>query len=168
MYVHIINARTTDTRRINIIAMYKYYYRFSNSVTLCLIEQAKFSHDDFYTNIDWIFKLNEICISNGNSTNTLTNCIQCAFGVYFLKILQNTWTVIECLRHDMLYQKNTIWIMLKCNITHSNRIVSALLEAWVLFTTKPCSTHTKCDWSLYCVVFCLMCLFRIMTAVWKL
>ena len=110
MYVHIINARTTDTRRINIIAMYKYYYHFPNSVTLCLIEQAKFSHDDFYTNIHWIFKLNEICISNRNPTNTLTNCIQCAFGVNFLKILQFTWTVIECLRHekiitfDVLYQ----------------------------------------------------------------
>ena len=113
MYVQVCTyhkCSDSDTRHINVIAMYRYYYHFPNIVTLCLIEQAKFSHDDFYTNIDWIFKLNEICISNRNSTNTLTNCIQCAFGVNFLKILQFTWTVIECLRHekiitfDVLYQ----------------------------------------------------------------
>ena len=55
--------------------------------------RLKFSHDDFQTYSDWIFKINEICISNRKPTNTLTNRIQRAFGVYFFKILQNTWTV---------------------------------------------------------------------------
>ena len=28
-----------------------------------------------------------------------------------------------------------------------------LIELCVLFTTKPCSTHTICDWSLYFLIF---------------
>ena len=55
--------------------------------------RLKCSHDDVQTDSDWIFKINEICIWNGKPTNTLTNRIQSAFGVYFFKILQNTWTV---------------------------------------------------------------------------
>ena len=48
--------------------------------------RLKFSHDDFQTDSDWTFKINEICMSNRKPTNTLTNRIQSAFGVYFFKI----------------------------------------------------------------------------------
>ena len=44
--------------------------------------RLKCSHDYFQTDSDWIFKINEICISNRKPTNTLTNRIQSAFGVF--------------------------------------------------------------------------------------
>ena len=34
----------------------------------------------------------------------------------------------------------------------NNACMSHLIEVCILFTTKPCSTHTKCDWSLYCLI----------------
>ena len=33
-----------------------------------------------------------------------------------------------------------------------------LIEVFILFTTKPCSTHTKCDWSLYCFIAIGQCI----------
>ena len=43
--------------------------------------------------------------------------------------------------------------MLACHITLSNRFCMHCLLNWsVHFVTKLCSTHTKCDWSLYCLV----------------
>ena len=47
------------------------------------------------------------------------------------------------------------WIMLACHITLSNRFflyTVSLIEECILFTTNSCSTHPKCDWSLYCLV----------------
>ena len=52
------------------------YYKFSNSVTLHFNERYKFSQDDHNKDIDWIFSINEICISNTNQT---IQCIQCVF-----------------------------------------------------------------------------------------
>ena len=63
------------------------------SVTLVSASRLNFSHDDFQTDSDWFFKINDICVSNRKPGYTLTNRIQSAFSVYFFKILQNTWTV---------------------------------------------------------------------------
>ena len=41
----------------------------------------------FLTDINWIFKINEICISNRKPANTLNNRNQCVFDEYFLQIL---------------------------------------------------------------------------------
>ena len=55
-----------------------FYYHFLNSVSLfALASWLKFLYYDSYTDIDWIFKLNEIIILK-KPTNTLTNRIQCA------------------------------------------------------------------------------------------
>ena len=119
--------------------------------------RLKFSHDDFQTDSDWIFKINDICISNRKSINTLTNRIQSAFGVFFFKTLQNTCKIASKTRAivniDMLFYMNN-----DC-ISHyafkSNFLCTVfLIEVCIWFTTKPCSTHTKCDWSLYCL-FCV-------------
>ena len=73
-------------RRVNtIIFQTPWHFAFAS--------RLKFSHDDVYTDIDWIFKINEINISNRKPTNTLTNRIQPSFDEYFLQILQITWIV---------------------------------------------------------------------------
>ena len=46
----------------------------------------------------------------------------------------------------------SIWIMLTCNIMHC-----LLNQSVCLFTTKPYSTHTKYDWLVYWLAFCLIC-----------
>ena len=51
-------------------------WRFSSA------SRRKLSHDDFYTDIDWIFKINEIWISKRKLTNTLTNHNQCVPWVF--------------------------------------------------------------------------------------
>ena len=70
--------------------MGSYAYQFK---VLLFSEQRETSlqrADDFQKDIDWIFKINEICISNRKQTKTLTNRIQCAFDEYFFQILQKT------------------------------------------------------------------------------
>ena len=44
------------------------YYHFPNSMTLASASGLKFSHNNHNKDIDWIFNLNEICISNKNQT----------------------------------------------------------------------------------------------------
>ena len=73
-------------RRVNTI-IFQTPWHFASASRL------KFSHDDFYTDIDWIFKINEINLSNRKPTNTMTNRIQPSFDEYFLQILQITWIV---------------------------------------------------------------------------
>ena len=53
---------------------------FQSAWHFASVSKLKFSNDDYYTHIEWIFKLNGICISNRKSTNTLTNLIQSVFS----------------------------------------------------------------------------------------
>ena len=80
---HIMTSQyPEDLKKRWILEAFNKYYHIPNSLTLAAASRLKFSQNDFYTDIDWIFKLNEICISNGKQTNTLTNRIQFMFGEY--------------------------------------------------------------------------------------
>ena len=121
--------------------------------------RLKFSHDNFQTDSDWIFKINEICISNRKPTNTLTNRIQSAFDVYFFqdftkhvasKIAPQTQAIVNI---DMLFYMNNACIS---HYTFKSNFYCTVffIEVCILFTTKLCSIHIKRDWSLYCL-FCV-------------
>ena len=112
--------------------------------------RLKCLHDDVQTDSDLISKINEIGISNRKPTNTPTNRIQSAFGVYFFKILQNTRTAETraIVNIDMLFYMNNACMSL-CTFKSNFLCTVFLIEVFILFTTKPCSIHTKCDWSLY-------------------
>ena len=94
------------------------------------VSRLKCSQNDFYTDINWIFKLNQVSISNRKPTNTLTNHVQCVFLKDFTKHLDN---------HIVPKNTQAIYCIgnIICNISN---FFSALLEVCVLFTTKQSST----------------------------
>ena len=126
--------------------------------------RQKFSHDNFYTDVDWIFNIQENCISNRKPTNTLTSPIQCAFREYlkdFTKhmdsniVPKNTsnskhWCDIQfeyCLCVTLHFQSNFL-----CTV--------CLIEVCVLFTTKLYSTHTKMGLVIVLFGLCLCLIFK--------
>ena len=70
------------------------YYHFPNCVTLRFSEHAKIFTRQFLNRYRLDLQNQWNLHINRKPTNTLTNCMQCAFDEYFLQILQNMWTVI--------------------------------------------------------------------------
>ena len=140
--------------------MYR-YYNFPNNIRLCFSKPAKFSHDDFYIDINWFFKLNEIFIWNRNPTNTLINCILCVFKWVFPKALIENKTRSQITHHyfETLTQKYLIWLSLTYKLL---TFLFFHLVKCVFCSLQNCAhrTHTKCNWSVYCLVFCLICWFH--------
>ena len=118
-----------------------WYYHFPNSVTFRFSEQAKISHDDFYTDVDWIFKLTEIL----NPTNPMS--VRCVFLKDITKHLDSQKTPKTQLylnfNTSVWYQKYSTWIMLTCIFPFSNRNVFALLDYYKTVLDE----HTEFDWS---------------------
>ena len=85
---------------------YKYHH-LPNRVTFRFSKQSEIFTRQFINRYWLIIKINEICISNGKSINTPTNCIQCAFRRYFLKILQDM-CMIYLLQNHTWYTQNAI------------------------------------------------------------
>ena len=65
--VHIIKVSHCLNKRSTFIFETAWHFASAN--------RLKFSHIDFQTDSDWIFKINEICISNRKPTNAMTNRI---------------------------------------------------------------------------------------------
>ena len=98
------------------------------------VSRLKCSQNDFYTDINWIFKLNQVNISNRKPTNTLTNHVQCVFLNDFAKHFDN---------HIAPKNTQAIYIVSKTSFVTLHfhiEFFSALFEACVLFTTKQSST----------------------------
>ena len=82
------------THREDSLTQLYFYYHFPKRVTLRFSEQVKIFTRRFL-NRYWLDLQNQWNLHiNGKPTKKLTNRNHCAFGGYFLKILQNTWTVI--------------------------------------------------------------------------
>ena len=121
----------------------------------------KFSHDDHNKDNDWIFNINEICISN--KIHKIKWPI--TFSVCRARFCGTKHTFHTTQEDSSL--KYSIW---KCNVTYeyySNgiayRCLSFLILRCLLSTSFVKSvgnthrTHTDYDWSVFWVVFCLIC-----------
>ena len=91
--------------------------------------------------------------------NTLTNCIQCVFGEYFLKIYRNShrsgqsYSAKNTSNDKLWYTVSKIFYLnyaYICNYALLNRIF--FYTSWCVFCSlQNCAqrTHIECDWSMY-------------------
>ena len=133
------------------------YYHFPNSVTLRFSEQAK-----IFTrrcpNRKWLDLQNQWNLHIKQKANQYTDqsypeCVWCVFLQNFTKHVDSemapkTRAIVNI---DVLCYINNA-CMSQCTFKSNFLCTVFLTEVCILFTTKLCSTHIKCDWSLYCLV----------------
>ena len=115
------------------------YCHFPNNMTLCF--RLEFLHDDFLNRYQLDLQIHWNLHIKQKPTNTLTNGIHCVFDEYFLKILQNTLTVIYRLKTRTIVHVN-INETFEHYTFKSNLLYSVfLIEVCALFTTNR-ARHT--------------------------
>ena len=111
----------------------------SKQIVIGSSKSMKFAYQTESQPIHWpiVFRVRLVCISSRFKKKHVDS-----------KIAPKTQALVII---DMLFYRNnacmshwTFKSIFLCTVF--------LIEVFILFTTKPCSTHTKCDWSLYCLV----------------